>query len=136
MSDNNNERYRTTLEHLPLEIFLQIFSYFSFSELIQTFFRLNSSIDAAIHSIKSGSQVVRFYDIKSIHRLYSFAINIIRLVINDSSIDLTPFRNLRSLTLKYGSQTQLDSIRPEHLPLLEILCIKSNPRNERIFYRF
>lgn len=136
MSDNNNDEYQTSLEHLPVEIVLQIFAYFSFSELIQTFFGLNTSIDSIIYSMRNQSEVVRFDDIESIHRLYLFANNIIRLVITDPSIDLIPFRNLRSLTLKYGSQTQLDSIRPEHFPLLQMLRIKGNPLNEPIFHRF
>jgi hypothetical protein len=41
-------------------------------------------------------------------------------------IDLTSLINLRSLRLKYGSNTQFDTIRPENFPILEILHIKGN----------
>lgn len=129
MSENNNDKYEISFEHLPVEIVLQIFAYFPFSDLMKTFFGLNTSIDSIIYSMSNLSEVVRFYDTESIRLLYSFANHIIRLVINDPSIDLKPFHNLRSLTLKYGSQTQFDSIRPEHHPLLQILRIKGNPLN-------
>ncbi len=117
----------TLLEYLPTEIFLQIFAFFHLQELVTTFSGLNTNIDSIIQLVRTANHVVRFNDINAIHLLHSFPTQIARLtIVNAETIDLTPLINLRSLTLKYGTETQFASIRPENFPLLEILHIRGN----------
>jgi hypothetical protein len=114
-------------EPFPTEIFLQIFTFFSLQELLTAFSGLNSYIDSVIRLVRNVSHVVRHNDIDGMNLLQSFPTNIVRLVIvNFEIIDFTSLINLRSLTLKYGTETQFDSIRPQYFPLLEILHIKGN----------
>jgi hypothetical protein len=55
-----------------------------------------------------------------------FPTQICRLIIKYSpNVDFTSLINLRSLTIKYGTRAQLDGIRPEDFPMLEILHIRN-----------
>ena len=121
---SNDNKHPTSLEHLPVEILLQIFAFFPLPELVKAFSGLNTYVDSVIRSIRNTSLVVRSYDIDAINLLHTFSTQIARLVINAPTINFTPLINLRSLTLKYATQIQFDSIRPEHFPLLQILLIK------------
>jgi len=118
-------RHQSSLEHLPTEIFLQIFDFLSLRELITALFGLNSHINAIIRSVRGTSHVVRYNDVDAIKLLQLFPIQIGHLtIVNIEMIDFPSLINLRSLTLKYGTQIQFDNIRPQHFPMLEILHIK------------
>ena len=120
----------TSLEHLSTEIFLQIFSSLPLRELVPTFFNLNSYIDSIIRFMRNVNHVVNYNDTKALNLLHLFPSQIGRLVIvNAESVDFTALINLRSLTLRYSSRAQFDSIRPQYFPMLEILHIySSKPR--------
>ena len=114
----------TLLEHLPPEIFIQIFTFFSIQEIITGFLGLSSYVNSLIRLVRHASLTVKYNDINSINVLQLFPCSIRRLVLfNIENIDFTSFNNLRSLTLKYATQAQIDTIRPEYLPLLETLHI-------------
>jgi hypothetical protein len=115
----------TSLERLPVEIFLQIFAFLPLQELVKTFFGLNSNINSIIQSSDSKlSHVISYGDADAINLLYLFAIQIKRLVIiRAGKVDFNSLINLGSLTLRYGTRAQYDSIRPQHFPKLEILHI-------------
>jgi hypothetical protein len=115
----------TSLERLPVEIFLQIFAFLPLQELVKTFFGLNSNINSIIQSSDSKlSHVISYGDADAINLLYLFAIQIKRLVIiRTGKVDFNSLINLGSLTLRYGTRAQYDSIRPQHFPKLEILHI-------------
>ncbi len=121
------DRSRTLIEHLPTEIFFQIFGFLHLQELVTAFSGLNSHIDSIIRSVRDVSLIVRYNDTNALKLLQSFSDQIGHLsVLSVETVDLTSLPNLRSLVLKYGSYAQWDSIRPENMPLLEILHIKGN----------
>lgn len=116
-----------SFEYLPTEIVLQIFTYFSLRELLATFFGLNYHIDSMIRLVRDISHVVKYKDEDAINLLHLFPTSIIHLIfINAENANFLSLNNLRSLTLKYGTETQFGTIRPQHFPLLEILHIKGN----------
>lgn len=124
----SSENTRSTLfENLSTEIILQIFGFLSLRELVTTFFDLNGCINSVIRLINDANHVVRCNDIDAINILQSFPTQIRRLlIVNVESIDFTALINLHSLTLKYGTDAQFNSIRPEYMPRLETLYIKGN----------
>lgn len=115
---------RTSIENLPVEIFLRIFASFSFEEIRHAFSGLNSYIDSIIRCVNDGNHAVTYSDTKAVQLLNSFPTQICRLtIIHSPNVDFASSRNLRSLTIKYGTLAQLDRIRPQNFPLLEILHI-------------
>jgi hypothetical protein len=114
----------TKIEHLLVEIFLEIFALFSLEEIVTSFFGLNSYIDSIIRCIKCASHAISSHDIKAVYLLNLFPTQIGRLFLTRSvTINFTSLSNLRSLTIEYGTLAQLNGIRPQHLSVLEILHI-------------
>ena len=111
-------------EYLPIEILHQIFAMLSLEELIKAFSGLNGYINSIIRSMRGMSHTVKCNELDMICLVQVFPAQISRLVISYTShMNFTPLTNLRSLTLRYGTPAQFDSIRPHHFPLLEILHI-------------
>ena len=118
------------LEHLPGEIFLQIFTFLSLREIVTTFFNLNSYMNAMVGLVQDVSLKVEYHDTDAINLLESFPGQIRHLVMdNIEKTDFTLSMNLRSLTLKYGTRIQLNTIRPQYAPLLETLRITGNAQS-------
>jgi hypothetical protein len=114
----------TLLEHLPVEIFLEVFDSLSLQEILTAFSDLNSYINSIIRCIKDQNHTVSYNDGKAVDLLHLFPTQMCRLIITYSpNVDFTSLINLRSLTIKYGTLAQLDGIRPQHFPMLEILHI-------------
>ena len=114
----------TSIEQLPTEILLQIFAFFQLRELITAFSGLNSHINSIVRSVKTASHIVQYNDPDALRLLQLFPKQIARLIIFKTDIvDFIALSNLRSLTLKYTTDTQLKNIRSQYLPLLEILHI-------------
>lgn len=137
---SNEARFATQLEHLPAEVWLKIFAFIPLPQLVPSFLGLNAHIDAIVRSVRRQRHVVRCNDADAVHFLRLFPATISHLmIVNSDMADLTPCTNLRSLTLKWGTIAQLDSIRPCHLPLLEVLHIKGKApsQSERVhsFFR-
>ncbi|CAF1098556.1 unnamed protein product [Adineta steineri] len=125
MSTNNT--FPTLLEHLPVEILQQIFGLLPLRDISTAFCGLNLYVDSIIRSMTNAHHIVSCNDVNSINLLHLFPTLISHLVIvNVETVDFTSLRNLRSLMLKYGTQAQLDSIRPQNYPMLEIFQIKGN----------
>jgi hypothetical protein len=115
------------LEDLPTEIFLKIFTSLSLQELSTAFSGLNSHIDSVIQLVRDAKHIVKYNDVEAINLLQLFSAKITRLVvINVEMVDFTSLNNLRALTLKYGTESQVNSIRPQYFPILEILHIHGN----------
>ncbi len=126
MTSNDNAR-PMSLEDLPTEIFLQIFAFLHLRELVTAFFGLNSYINSVIQSVRGITYLVKYNGDDKTNLLHLFPTQIGRLVIvSVEMVDFTSLTNLRSLTLKYGTSTQFDSIRPQNIPMLEILHIIGN----------
>ncbi|CAF1363843.1 unnamed protein product [Adineta steineri] len=124
---SNDKISLTLLEHLPVEIFLQIFAFLPWRELVTSFSGLNFYIDSIIQSVRGKSHGIRYNDIDAMNLLQLFPALIDRLVVvNANIVDLSSLTNLRSLTLEYGTKAQLNTIRPHYFPKLEILHIKGN----------
>jgi hypothetical protein len=116
----------TKIEHLPVEIFLEIFALFSLEEIISSFFGLNSRINSIIRCAKCISHTISSSDTTAVDQLKLFPTQIGRLFITRGvTIDFTSLINLRSLTIEYGTLAQLNGIRPQHFPMLEILHISA-----------
>jgi len=130
MISNDNIR-PTLLEHLPVEIFQQIFVLLSLQEIVTAFLGLNSHIDSIIRSLKDISHTVRCNDVTAINLLHLFSTQISHLVIvNAKTVNFTSLINLRSLILKYGTDAQFDSIRPQHFPMLNSLHIHASEKRQ------
>ncbi len=131
---NSVDTQRTIIEHFSIEIFREIFDFFSLDEIIVSFFGLNSYIDSIIRSINTARHVVSSNDTKAVDLLNSFPTQIGRLILSFSGkVNFTSLINLRSLTIQFGSAVQFDGIRPEHFPTLEILHIESSKWKNNIF---
>jgi hypothetical protein len=121
------------LEHLPVEILLQIFGLLTLREISTTFLGLNSYIDSIIRYVRGATHMVSCNDGNAIKLLHLLPTLISRVIIvNFEMVDFTSLINLRSLILKYGTQAQFNSIRPQHFPMLEILCIKGNESRQSL----
>jgi hypothetical protein len=124
---SSDKTLSTSIENLPIEIFLQIFGFLRLEELIKAFSGLNSFINSIIQSVRDLNYVVKYKDVDSLNLLYLYPTQISRLIIvNIETADLTSLTNLRSLTWRYPTPTQFDTIRPQHFPMLEILHIKGS----------
>ena len=128
----SNNQSSLLFEHFPVEILLQIFSFFSLRELVATFSGLNTHFDSIVRFVRDGIHTVAYNNLDDINLLQLFPTQIARLrVANVETVDFSSLVNLRALTLKYGTNVQFDSVRPQHFPMLEILhvegkvCIKS-----------
>ena len=118
----NTDAHVMSLEHLSVEIFLEIFVSLTLNKISTAFSGLNSHIDSIIRSVRTATHTVTYNDDKAVKLVQSFPVQINRLILTHSPIvDFTPLINLRSLTLKYGTLAQFDGIRPQHFPRLEIL---------------
>lgn len=121
---NNNNTPPTRFEHLSVEIFQEIFGFLSLRDIVKAFFHLNCHINSVIRSTTTLSHTVKSDEIISTNLANLFARQITHLIaIHANVFDFKLFTNLRSLTLKYGTCTQLESIRPEYGSRLEILHI-------------
>jgi hypothetical protein len=117
----------TLLEHLPVEIFLQIFDFLPLQDLVTAFSGLNFYINSIIRSVTGISHVVKYDDVDAINLLQLFPTHIGRLVLFLSeTMDFTSLTNVRSLTIRYGTSAQFDSIRPQYFPMLEMLHIHAS----------
>jgi hypothetical protein len=86
-------------------------------------------MNAMIRLVQDARLKVKYHDTDAINLLESFPEQIRHLVIdNIEKGDFMLSSNTRSLTLKYGTQAQLDTIRPQYLPLLQTLRITGNER--------
>ena len=75
--------------------------------------------------MRSTSHIVRYNHHNMMELLYVFSNQINHLLIVDVlMVNFTSFINLRSFILKYDTGRQLDSIRPQYFPMLEILYMK------------
>lgn len=102
----------------------RIFSFFSLEELVTSFFYLNSNINSIIQGFKSAIHTVNTNNNKSIDLLNKFSTQIGQLLIHSSAnVNLMSLVNLRSLKIIYATPAQLNRIRPEYFPILEILHI-------------
>ena len=121
MSDQNT---LSSFEHLPAEIIAEIFKFLTFRELGKSFSDLNSYINSVINLMTDINHAVTQGETDAINLLHSFPSTIVCLsVVHAKTVDLTSLINLRSLTLKYGTHDQFNSIRPKNFPNLEILDI-------------
>jgi hypothetical protein len=134
---NSVDGQPTIVEHLPIEIFFQIFASFSLGEIITSFFGLNSRIDSIIRCMTGASHVISYNNKKAIDLLHLFPTQIGQLIVTRArKVNFTSLINLRSLTMKYGTCAQFDGIRPEHFPMLEILHIDASKSKKMYLIRF
>ncbi len=127
----------TSLENLPVEIFLKVFSSLSLQQIVKAFFNLNSYINSVIQCVTDRNYAVNFNDTKAVELVHSFPTQICRLIITVApNVDFMPLKNLRSLTIMYGTIAQLDGIRPEHFPMLEILRIRGSKLPQKSLMSF
>ncbi|CAF3850178.1 unnamed protein product [Rotaria sordida] len=118
----------TTLEHLPDEIFFEIFEYIPMKNLYRSFSRLNHRINSILSSIQPrlALQCIQPNEIHDPSMMF-FANRIRKLSIwHSNSLNLIHFSNVRSLELEHPTIEQLNEIRPHTIPQLEYLRINNN----------
>ena len=111
----------TQLEHLPNELFIDIFGYINIKDLYHGLWGLSFRINRLLQSFDRLS-----YTVETINQpmMSVFSNQIVRLVINtEDTIDMSLFPNLRSLTLSKGTQAQLSEIRTKPMPKLVYLSL-------------
>ncbi|CAF2679031.1 unnamed protein product [Rotaria sp. Silwood2] len=118
----------TILEHLPDEIFFEIFEYIPMKNLYRSFSRLNYRINSILGSIQPRL-ALQYLKPNEIHdpSVIFFANYIRKLSIwHSNSLNLINFSNIRSLELEHPTIKQLNEIRPHTIPQLEYLRINNN----------
>ena len=116
-----------SFEHLPVEVILLIFDFFSLQQLLTSFLNLNSFVNSVIYSVRHKYHAVKNNNADAIHVLQTFSTVIDRLAIRYSNtVDFKPLINLRSISLQHATSTQLNSVRPDNFPHLEIIHITGN----------
>ena len=130
----------TRLEHLPNELLLQIFAATNLRDLANGFWNLNFRLNVLIRSLRSLSFVLngrKAFD-GEISVLFP---QIVRLVVvTYDALPLTPFVNLRALSLNWVRPALFQQIDATTLPLLEFFSSPTEfppkeiqPVVERIF---
>jgi hypothetical protein len=124
---SSDDTQPTKIEQLPIEIFREIFDFFSLDEIAISFFGLNSRIDSIIRSMNTASHTVSSDDDKAVDLLNLFSTQIGRLIIkHNQKVNFMSLINLQSLTIAFGSAAQFSGIRPKHVPALKILHIEAS----------
>ena len=129
----------TSLEHLPDELWLEIFSYISDVHLFPSFVGLNARIDTFLPmNIRLQCKTALSYERSQIF-IEAFPNYITNLSVDyyDQDIDLSPLRNLVSLRLGHATDQQLTLIRSNHFKHLNqltiIVCSISYPLGDILF---
>ena len=126
---------RSQLEIFPDELFLELFSYISPSELFHVWHGLNRRFNAILRSIRASFDL--FENTDNNHRAlnhFSEQTVYIHLHASFGSLNLRQFPNLRSLISSVPlTKEQLESIRPLSLPCLERLTFLTHlPSSESL----
>ena len=101
--------------------------FFSFRDVFIAFSNLNRYIDSIIRSVDAINHVVTYDQTDIISLSQPVSTNITRLVVvHARKIDFTSLIHLRSLTLKYGTYGQFNSIRLDHFYNLQVLHISAS----------
>lgn len=128
------------IEILAVEVFHEIFSFFSAEEIRRTFFKLNRRIDSSIESSTRIRLVLdENWDRTQVDRPTNFDVFVrILIVQHDEPVDFARFRRVRSLTLKKPTKTQIETLEKVDLPLIEELKIENFyfPSSMDVFNRF
>ncbi|CAF1200504.1 unnamed protein product [Rotaria sp. Silwood1] len=102
---------RSIFELFPDELILDIFKYFDIRDLYQSFYGLNSRLNAIVQSKKNLSLKFSSPDDMDDPYLDLFTPQIVKLIIDHSSfIDFELFSSLHSLILYSPSEDQLEQI--------------------------
>ncbi|CAF1289680.1 unnamed protein product [Adineta ricciae] len=121
---SSNIESLASFEHLPVEVILLIFDFFSLQQLLASFLNLNSFVNSVIRSVRHKYHGVKNNNIDAIRVLQVFPTVVDRLVIRYSNAaNFKSLINLRSLSLQCSTSTQLYSVQPNNFPHLEILHI-------------
>ncbi|CAF2218298.1 unnamed protein product [Rotaria magnacalcarata] len=130
----------SSLDHFPNEIFLLIFEFLDLYAIVNAFSGINKHYDSLLSSLKSVTLAVPSNGNVFIEKnLRQYSTSIVYLVMDRvpkftfTSVTLT---NVRSLTIKCGTQIQYDSVRPCNFPLLEYFHLEDypNPVSKKSIY--
>ena len=114
----------TTIESLPMELLLIIFSYFSINDLFNIFHELNSHFRSIIYSL---SRVYFTLEEDWDHEqviIPFYSIYVTELVVrNDQFTDFSYFPNIRSIKLSLPTLAQCNAIQSHVFPHVENLSI-------------
>ncbi|CAF0844612.1 unnamed protein product [Rotaria sordida] len=125
---------RSTLELFPDELILDIFEYFDIRDLYQSFYGLNSRLNAIIRSRKKLSLKLSTPDEMNDPYFNLYTRHIVNLIIDHSSfIDFQLFSYLHSLILYSPSKDQLEQIYLCKLPYL--IHLEFGIMSDTLFYR-
>lgn len=118
----------TILEHLPDEIFAEIFEYIPMKNLHQSFSGLNRRINSILSSVPTRL-AFRWMRPVEIHNrsVAFFTVRISKLsVCHTGPLNLVHFPNIRHLELERPTSEQCNEIQPHTIPHLECLRINNS----------
>jgi len=130
---------QSSLEVFPDEIILDVFEYFDIRDLYESFYGLNSRLNAMICSKRNISLIFSSPDEMDDPFFDLFTPYIIKLIVDHSSyIDFELFSSLHSLILNSPSDDQLEQIYLCHFPYLIYLefGIMSDKLSRRALHEF
>ena len=130
---------RLLFELLPNEILLHIFQYFDVRDLYQSFYGLNSRLNAILKSKQNLSVMFSSPDEMDNPYLDLFTKHINKLIVDHSSyINIQLFSSLHSLILNSPSEEQLEQIYNCKFPYLVHLefGVMNNELGRRSLYKF
>ena len=119
-------RHRCNFEDLPNEIIGEVFRYFTFDELCETFSSLNVRLDALLSSEPYLQIILSKPQDFARYLALCFLPTLLTVIVDHSKKFFDPqgdslLRNIRCLILEQPVREQWDSIQPCHFPNLERL---------------
>jgi len=125
----NEHRSLSILEHLPNELFFQIFEYMNAYDLHYGWSKLNQRFKEIVHSVPMYAHLTEKsdynnYDVCFRHYPTQFIyVRIEETCGVSDTFDISRFPNIRSLHLGVVTDRQYDQITPDNLPYLTRLTI-------------
>jgi hypothetical protein len=119
----------STIEHLPNELFLEIFRFIDVYDLHRGWAKLNKRFRSILHSIPMHAYLKKKHDYigyKPYFRYYASQFMYIRIEeVCDipETFDVSHFSNIRSLHLGIATPKQYDHITPDNMPYLTHLTV-------------
>ena len=112
----------STLESLPDEVWIHLYSYFSPSDFCQSFYNVNTRLNNVLESLENLHLTIA--EDKHVEHLPMFFSRIYSLLtIGEIEIDFSQFQHVHRLTLRYPTKKLLQQLDHGVLPQLEYLSI-------------
>ncbi|CAF0744678.1 unnamed protein product [Adineta ricciae] len=110
---------KTTIEHFPNELLLDLFEYIDIRDLFDGFWNLNTRFN---HLLRSSHKLALNLERNDQNSIDFFSNQITQLILNTwENVDLKQFPNVQSLIIHHMTYDQLQQLRSEVFPKLVYL---------------